>query len=135
MLVSLMEDFEYDLLKIADLVPEATARGICVHRFPIVDGSAPRDEEMEAFLRLVRQIEQAAMSGEVVVIHCRGGLGRAGTVAASFLVMRGHTATGAIAAVRAARSPAAVESIPQEAWIARVALALRSEGDSEGTRL
>ena len=134
-LVSLVEDFEYELLQIASVVPEATARGIRVRRFPIVDGHAPRPDEMHAFLGLLHEIERAAASGEVVVIHCRGGLGRAGTVAAAFLVLRGHTPHDAVAAVRATRSPSAVETRAQEEWIARVASELRMDRDAAGTRL
>ena len=135
LLVSLMEDFEYEFLQIADLVPEATARGMRVRRFPIVDGHAPRNDEMGHFVRLVREIEAAAGAGDVVVIHCRGGLGRAGTVAASVLVARGALPHDAIATVRATRSPEAVESDAQEAWVARVATELRTEVDRPGTRL
>lgn len=134
LLVSLMEDFEYQFLQIADLVPEATARGIRVRRFPIVDGDAPRDDEMGAFIRLLRDIEETAKAGEVVVVHCRGGLGRAGTVVAGFLVLRGHAPRDAIATVRATRSPSAVESRSQEAWVARVASEFRTEGDIPGMR-
>lgn len=128
-LVSLMEDFEYEMLQIGNLVPDATARGIRVRRFPIVDGYPPHDGEMDAFLELIREIEQAAEGGKVVVIHCRGGLGRAGTVAAAFLVLRGHTPPEAIAAVRATRSLRAVETHAQEGWVARVALEARTERD------
>ncbi len=43
--------------------------------------------------------------GKNVVVHCRGGLGRTGTVAACVLVALGnHSADEAIGAVRAARN-------------------------------
>jgi len=135
LLVSLMEDFEYEFLQIADLGPEATARGMRVRRFPIVDGHAPRNDQMDAYIRLLREIEEAAGAGEAVVIHCRGGLGRAGTEAAGVLVMRGALPQDAIATVRTTRSPDAVESFAQVAWIARVAAVLRTEADRPGTRL
>ncbi|MBU6289154.1 MAG: cyclin-dependent kinase inhibitor 3 family protein [Chloroflexota bacterium] len=135
LLVSLLEDVEYEFLQISDLVAHATARGMRVRRFPIVDGHAPRDDEMGAFVRLIREVEEAAGAGEAVVIHCRGGLGRAGTVAASFLVVRGALPHDAIATVRVARSPDAVETLAQEAWISRVAGALRTEANGTGTRL
>ncbi len=126
LLVSLMEDFEYDLLAISGLVPMALAQDIRVRRFPIVDGDAPSGSQMGEFIRLIVEIEQSAETGEVVVIHCRGGLGRAGTVAAAFLVLRGHAPEQAIAIVRATRSQRAVESDSQAAWVARVATELRT---------
>jgi protein-tyrosine phosphatase len=52
-----------------------------------------------------------------VVVHCWGGLGRSGTIAAACLVARGAGAEEAIAAVRAAR-PGAVQTAAQELFVA-----------------
>ena len=82
LLVSLMEDDEYRWLQIEDLFERAPAHGIAVVRFPIRDVHPPREGEMPQFLELIGQILEAARAGQTVVIHCRGGLGRTGTVAA-----------------------------------------------------
>jgi len=53
-----------------------------------------------------------ANSGRVLV-HCKGGLGRAGTIAARLLVKSGVAAEQAISTVRVA-SPQAIENREQE---------------------
>jgi len=53
-----------------------------------------------------------------VLIHCVGGLGRSGTVAACYLIKYyGLSAKDAVARVRKYRSLRAVESIEQERFI------------------
>jgi hypothetical protein len=123
-LASLMEDFEYGMLEIPDLQPRAEAIGIEVRRFPIVDVDAPREAELAAFTAYVDGLVAAATAGKTVVIHCRGGIGRSGTVAACCLVQLGLTSKAAIAATRAARA-GAVEAPPQWEWVARFARAVR----------
>lgn len=66
------------------------------------------------------------VNGERVAMHCRGGVGRAGTLAACLRLMRGEDtcAEGAIQAVRRMRCARAVESRRQEAFIKHFAVAL-----------
>jgi protein-tyrosine phosphatase len=54
-----------------------------------------------------------------------GGLGRSGTVAACFLVAAGMPPDTAIAAVRAARGPRALETVAQEDFVVTFASAMR----------
>ena len=56
------------------------------------------------------------MGGESVVVHCRGGLGRTGLVAARLLVELGESPVSALVRVRAAR-PGAVETVEQEKYV------------------
>jgi ADP-ribosyl-[dinitrogen reductase] hydrolase len=55
-------------------------------------------------------------AGEKVLVHCRGGLGRAGMIAARLLVDEGVPPQDAIAAVRDVR-PGAIETRSQESWV------------------
>jgi hypothetical protein len=64
------------------------------------------DEKLRTILRC----------GSDVLVHCRGGLGRAGTVAARLLVELGMDPRKAIAAVREVR-PGAIEILEQEQFI------------------
>jgi protein-tyrosine phosphatase len=116
LLVSLMEPHEYDWLGIADLFERASEHGIDTIRFPIEDASVPSPEEMPRFAELIQQILSAAGAGKTVVIHCRGGLGRSGTIAAACLVALGHPPAQAIERVRDVR-PGAVETFTQEQWV------------------
>ena len=54
--------------------------------------------------------------GESIVLHCKGGLGRTGMVAARLLVELGCTPEEAIVAVRQARS-GTIETREQEAYV------------------
>ena len=56
-------------------------------------------------------------AGRHVCVHCMGGLGRTGAVAAAVLVDRGLDAEAAIAEVRRVRSPRAVETAVQEMFV------------------
>lgn len=115
-LVSLMEDFEYVALGIDDLFAEASARGIEVIRFPIVDTSTPTPEELLAVRTLVMSVREHLTTGHNVVIHCRGGLGRTGTVAALVVSSYGHATREAIRIVREVQ-PGAVENSRQERYV------------------
>ena len=113
LLVSLVEDWELEWLKIGALCSAAEARGIAVLRHPVVDGSTPQRTEA---LQVVQQAVSMASAGQSVVFHCRGGLGRAGTFAALALRHLGMSGPAAMAEVRAVR-PGAIENRNQERFV------------------
>ena len=117
-LVTLLESFEMRKLSIPDLLPIAKKLRLRSLWFPIPDVSVPSD--MDATVSLVEAIVGHMGRGETVVVHCRGGLGRSGTIAACCLVARGRDPLEAIELVRAAR-PGAVEVRDQENFVARFA--------------
>jgi protein-tyrosine phosphatase len=125
-LVSLMQACEFDMLQIANIVERARAHGIAVRRFPIRDVSAPPARAMKRFIRMIDAVVDDVRAGRTVVIHCRGGLGRTGLVAASCLVVLGHQPGEAIRRVRSAR-PGVVEVEKQERWVFAVADALNGK--------
>ena len=55
-------------------------------------------------------------NGQNILVHCRGGLRRAGMIAARLLVESGVEPDEAMTRVRAAR-PGAIETPRQEAWV------------------
>ncbi len=72
-----------------------------VIHFPIRDMGVPSMGEAAALTwRLTRALE----AGEVVVLHCRGGLGRTGLMLALLLLARGHSAREAVEQLRAIQS-------------------------------
>ena len=112
-LVSLIEDFELIELHIENLVEEANNRDIAVYRSAIVDCSIPTMEQAHAIGKLAVTLTQA---GQNVVFHCRGGLGRAGTLCAIALVESGFSSKEAISVVRATRS-GTIQTSGQEKFI------------------
>jgi atypical dual specificity phosphatase len=83
--------------------------GILLFHVPIADMEAPTQEQLD---RCISAINKAISNGMGVAVHCGAGLGRTGTVLASFLVERGWTAEEAIARVRALR-PGSIETEEQ----------------------
>ncbi len=69
-------------------------------------------------------VRERLLSGEDVLLHCRAGLGRTGTIAARLLVEFGHDPESAIAAVRRARQ-GTVENAEQADYV-------RSLGEYQG---
>ena len=114
-LVTLLEEFEMKRLGIPELFDVARNVGLRSLWFPIADVSVPSD--LEATSALVDGIVDQMSRGDTVVVHCRGGLGRSGTIAACCLVARGRAPREAIRIVRSAR-PGAVEVPSQENFVA-----------------
>ena len=103
-LVSLMEDHEYRGYRIPELLEQDTIGNIEILRFAIEDIGVPREAESERFQTFVQDVVRRLEEDQNVVVHCRGGLGRTGTLAACVLVALGrHAADEAIAAVREVR--------------------------------
>jgi protein-tyrosine phosphatase len=123
LLVTLLEQPEID--ELGALGKEARRAGMAWVHFPIPDMWYPSD--MDRARKLVRRIVKALAGGEDVIVHCWGGLGRAGTIAAATLVARGLAPAAAIAAVRAARE-GAVQTWEQERFVADFAEALGGRG-------
>ena len=116
-LVSLLEVDEYDRLNIGNLRDRAAELGLHVLHLPIPDGGTPPDGA--AFDRAIAEVVAALAAGKTVVVHCRGGLGRAGTVTAAVLVALGQPVDRAIALVRSVR-PGAIENAVQEQCLAEL---------------
>lgn len=64
---------------------------------PVPDGGAPTMEQAEEFVRFVTQQREARRS---VAVHCEAGIGRTGTLLATYLIAQGESAAGAIQRVR-----------------------------------
>jgi protein-tyrosine phosphatase len=113
--VCLLSAEEFARYGVEELLPTYRSSGLEVYALPIVDQRVPQLEQMQALQRWLAQQLQQARS---VVVHCVGGLGRAGTVAGCWLRSRGLDAAAAIELVRAVRSQRAIETVAQERFVA-----------------
>ncbi|MEC4338611.1 cyclin-dependent kinase inhibitor 3 family protein [Stenotrophomonas pavanii] len=125
-LISLLEPWEFKELGIDSLPKVAAEQGISWHGLPITDGAAPDDRLLQQWPQLSLELVDDLLGGKRVVVHCKGGLGRAGTVAAMLLLQTGKAskATDAIGMVRSAR-PGAVETKAQEEFLEHWVYCLR----------
>lgn len=113
-LAPLLEEHEFELLGLDSYHEQADARGLSVKACPIMDGQVPSDEAR--FAEFLDELMETLLDGKSVVLHCRGGLGRAGLTAACLLVQAGMDPEGAMALVRRAR-PGAIENAGQEGFV------------------
>ncbi len=114
--LTLMEDYELASRKIAGIGAAVQARHMEWHHAPIVDMAVPGPAFEAAWPALSARLRGLTARGGRVLVHCRGGLGRAGMIAARLLVEDGMDPAAAIAAVRAVR-PGAIETRAQERWV------------------
>lgn len=100
---------------VPDLLDAYREKGFQVRHYPIRDQMGADPVGMQQALAF---IDAGVVNGEGVLVHCVGGLGRAGMTASCWLVSRGLTADEAIDAVRETRGPRAVETQIQEDFVA-----------------
>lgn len=115
-IVTLIEKHEFEMLGVRDLGEQVRARGIEWHHLPIVDVRPPDERFENEWRSSGPRLLELLRGGGKVLVHCRGGLGRAGTVAARLLVEMDVPADEAVARVRAAR-PRAIETREQMQYV------------------
>jgi protein-tyrosine phosphatase len=116
LVLTLVEFQELRELKVPDLGQEVRNRGIQWYHMPIADYSVPSAAFEQQWLTRGRDIRNMLRKGEDVLIHCKGGLGRAGMIAARLLVELGMDSEAAIRMVRRARK-GAIETSAQLALV------------------
>ena len=115
-LVNLMEEHEYALLKVPDYMEKVRSCPMKYFHLPIVDVHPPDKRFFDLWESAGPKLRQILLDGGKILIHCRGGLGRTGMVAAQLLVELGMPHKDAIRAVRAARH-GTIETRDQERYV------------------
>lgn len=109
--LTLVTNDELYKLGVPNLIFHFEQVGITCLHVPIKDQGIPSSQEIEF---LCNWMEEKLNKGEKILVHCVGGLGRTGTVAALFLKIKNKfTPEQAIKIVRESRSPRAIESKEQ----------------------
>jgi ADP-ribosyl-[dinitrogen reductase] hydrolase len=115
--VTLLRPEELARFRVKNLGDEVKRRGMRWFHLPIVDPSIPDEEFEQEWVGTGQELRSILRQRRDVVVHCRGGLGRAGTIAARLLVEFGAKPSKAIATVREARGLNAIENDEQEEYI------------------
>ena len=92
--------------------------------FEIPEGGVPEDRN--GFWALVNDVANRLQSGEVVLIHCAGGLGRTAMLAISVLLALGEPMDEAESAV--SRAGSLVETMPQIEMLSWCAAKINNRG-------
>jgi ADP-ribosyl-[dinitrogen reductase] hydrolase len=109
--VTLVEDSELCLLGV-----EVRRREMLCFHLPIIDVST-HDEDFQREWKVAgNTLLNLLRLGQDVLVHCRGGLGRAGTIGPRLLIELGMDPATAIKHVRAAR-PGAIETREQGKYV------------------
>jgi ADP-ribosyl-[dinitrogen reductase] hydrolase len=114
--VTLVEPNELALLRVENLGEEVRRRGMSWFHLPIADISTPDEGFERDWASSGDALRTLLRNGRDVLVHCRGGLGRAGTIAACLLIELGMEPAVAIRRVRNAR-PGAIETREQEDYV------------------
>ena len=117
--VTLLEEFELQMMGIPALPSLLEDRGIEWHHLPIRDVDIPDYHFEERWLESGQRIKSILSSGGKVLLHCRGGIGRTGTIAAKLLVEFGFKPSDAVALVRETR-PGTIETPAQEQYVLKL---------------
>ncbi|WP_093148063.1 protein-tyrosine phosphatase family protein [Thalassobaculum litoreum] len=116
LVLSLVEEDEAERAGAPELSARFEREGLVCLRAPLVDYGSP-DEAFETHWWDHRDRALALLeAGNKVLVHCRGGQGRSGTIAAALMIAGGMAPAEAIAEVRRSR-PAAIETAGQEIWL------------------
>ncbi|WP_198046074.1 ADP-ribosylglycohydrolase family protein [Novosphingobium aquimarinum] len=111
--VTLIEEHELAALQVSDMGEAVAARHMDWYHLPIRDVTAPGKAFEAAWASAGAELRHRLACGFDVLIHCKGGLGRAGTVAARLLVELGEEPDEVIRKLRQTR-PGAIETREQE---------------------
>ena len=119
-LVSLITDEDMRMLRVEDLPQQVKNSGLTWNHLPFADTTSPTEAWMEQANPVLNRIIETIPAGAKVVVHCMGGLSRAGTFASLYLWLRGMDMHDAIGRVREIRSPHAINP-RQVAFLMRMA--------------
>ena len=131
LVLTLVEPAELKALGVPHLGQDVQSRGIAWRHLPIADYAIPSDDFERQWIATGREIRDLLRGGHDVLVHCKGGLGRAGMIAARLLAELRMDPDQAIAAVRRARK-GAIETPSQLAVVRRTRPALDAQPNDGG---
>jgi hypothetical protein len=110
------------LLNLPGDAPVFESAGFAFCCLPVPDGGVPTMEQAAEFVRFVTEQRDAQRP---VAVHCEAGLGRTGTLVATYLISQGESAENAILWVRTVER-AAIETPLQILFLGQYAGSVRN---------
>jgi len=101
--ITLMEDHELVQLGVPAIGETTRSLGMTWYHLPIREVSVPDSVFETAWKKAGAGLRQRLIAGERILIHCRGGLGRTGLIAARLLIELGESPGRALRCVRKER--------------------------------
>lgn len=117
-LVTLMPAEELALNQAAHLPELCAARALEWFHLPVADEQVPLEDFQHAWEQCRARIAELLEGGRSVAIHCKGGSGRTGLIAARILIDLGVPREAAVSQVQALR-PKAIQHPAHAGWIAQ----------------
>jgi protein-tyrosine phosphatase len=134
-IVTLMEEDEMALLRVSHLPRTARELNLSWWHFPLPDmhplefaPSPVFDPQNDVWSLPAALLRQFMKEGGRVLIHCRGGLGRTGTLVSRLLIEEGYSPEKALVTVRKARA-GSVETFDQRDYLERLPARLSQKPD------
>ena len=109
--ISLVEPEEMEMLHVPSLGECIENNGMNWFHLPNQDTTAPDKEWLNQFTTTLPAIIEAIKRGEKIVVHCKGGLSRAGTTVALILHNFGIEMSEAVSLIRRVRSRSCINPI------------------------
>lgn len=117
LLVTLLEPHEFKLLGVPNLQQTAESLGMKSVVVPWKDATIPSaDRSAPGFAAALESALLTLRTGGNVVVHCRGGLGRTGTLVACLLIASGLSGQAATEVTRRARF-GTIQTMDQELFV------------------
>ena len=105
-LITLMPEAEMAANAVSDLPQLCVQHGLQWFQLPIEDEHAPAADFVAAWQAQRAAVHALLDAGKRIAVHCKGGSGRTGLMAAQILIERGYSKEQATAAVKALRPKA-----------------------------
>ncbi len=117
-LITLMPAEELARNQAARLPELCVQRGLEWFHLPVADEQVPLEDFDHAWAQAHARIGELLADGRRIAIHCKGGSGRTGLIAARILIDAGVPRAEAVERVQALR-PKAIQHPAHAAWIAQ----------------
>lgn len=118
--ITVMPDSELAENQVSDMSSRCAQQGLAWFHLPVADDSAPADDFESQWATQHDEVLARLNAGERIAIHCKGGSGRTGLIAAVLLTSLGLPLSQAKAQIQALR-PKALQHPVHISWISQFA--------------